>query len=83
MIASRGDIVLTASIKERNVQNLKTIKSLAILRGVQQCIHLGLLNLIIESNCQLVVKEITSPEQSHSLLGNIFCNIKALMAAFQ
>lgn len=57
---NRGDIMLVASIKEKQVQEPKTIQSLAILRGLQQCLHLGITNLIIESNCQLVVSEIQS-----------------------
>lgn len=71
------------SIKEKQVQEPETIESLAILRGLQQCLHLGITNLIIESNCQLVVSEIQSFEQSYSLLGNLVSEAKALMAMFK
>lgn len=50
---------------------------------IQLCMHLGIFHLVIESDCQLVVKELQSAEVSYSHLGNLFQDIKALMASFQ
>lgn len=59
-------------LRRKMFQNLETLESLAIFKGLQQCIHLGLSKIIIESDCQQVVNEILSPKASHSLLGNFF-----------
>lgn len=46
---------MAASMRENAVQNLEVIESLTILRGLQLCMHLDLPNLIIESDCHMVV----------------------------
>lgn len=74
---------MAACIKEEAVLNPKTIESQAIFRGSQQCLHLGISNLILESDCQTVMNALQNPQESHSLLSNLFCDIKALVAMFQ
>lgn len=74
---------MAASIEEKYVQNSKTIENLAIFKGLQQCVHLGISHLILEFECHMVVNEILGLEASHSLLGNLLFDIKALMATFQ
>lgn len=54
---SMGEVIMAATIKENMVQQLKIIEFLAILRGLQLCLHLGFQNLIIESDYQLMVNE--------------------------
>lgn len=43
--------IMTTSVKESDILNPETIEALAILWGLQQCIHLDLTHLIIESDC--------------------------------
>lgn len=77
------DTTMAASIREENIQSLQIIESLAILRVIQLCLQLEISNVIIESNCQVVVKEIQSSESSLSMLGNIFQDIQNLVGRFQ
>lgn len=73
---------MAASIAEPHVAQLESIKALSILRGLQLCMHQGFSNLIIESDCLLVVEEILKHELSYSIFGNIFLDIKDLMSHF-
>lgn len=47
----KGDVIMVASMLEKEVSNPKSIESLAIFRGLQLSIHLGISNLIIKSDC--------------------------------
>lgn len=80
---SKGKLICVASIKELDIQTLETIECLAIHLGLQLCLPLGIRNLIIESDCQLVVREIQSLDSLHSLLGNFYLDIRDLMHYFQ
>lgn len=53
------------------MQDPKTIEILAILRGLQLSMHLGITQLLIESDYQSVVKKIQSNEESTSIQGNL------------
>lgn len=79
---SDGDVLMATSMKERAIQNFEIVESLAILRGLSLCIHLGISQLIIESDWQFVVHALQDPTASYSPLGNIFEDIKAFMARF-
>lgn len=47
----RGEVIMAATIKEKALFQPKTIECLAILRGLQQCIPLGITHLVVESDC--------------------------------
>lgn len=47
--------LLAACILENNVANPKTIEALAILTTLHLCMHQRIANLIIESDCMLIV----------------------------
>lgn len=79
----RGEVILAATISENQLQQLESIESLAILRGLQMCSHLGIQHLILESDCQVVVNELRGAAPSFYSLGNIFLDIQAFMATFQ
>lgn len=64
------------------VHNPIDIETLAILRGLQFCIHHGMLNLIIESDCLLVVEAHTFPGAPNFILGSHFLDIRDLMSHF-
>lgn len=79
----KGNAVMVVSKKEKALVQLENIKSLAILRGLQFCLQLGISNLIVESDCQSLVTELQNHQASLSPLGNIYKNIKDLMRCFQ
>lgn len=74
-----GNVIWAATIGENQINQLDIVECLGSL---QLCLHLGFPNLIIESNCQLVVNELSLEAPSSSDLGNLFLDIKALMANF-
>lgn len=47
---------MAANIRETDALNLETVEAIAILRRLQQCMHMGISHLIIESDCLFVVK---------------------------
>lgn len=79
---SKGDEIMAASLLENEVSNLESIESLATLRGLQPSMHLGISHLTFERDCQVEVNELLSFEESNSLLGNVFQDIKSLMTIF-
>lgn len=62
--------------------NPKIVKLLAILWGLQLCLHQSIANLIVESDCLLVVEEITQQDLPSLAIGNIMLDIKELMSLF-
>lgn len=77
-----GNMALPACIFEKNVDNLVVIEVLAIIRSLQLCMHHGFTNIIIESNCLLLVEEILAPAAPCSALDNIISDISNLMHYF-
>lgn len=71
-----------ASIKERVLQEPETVECLAILRGLQLCIHLGISCLTVESDCQHVAHQLQTFDCSFSPLGNIKPDIRRPMNHF-
>lgn len=78
-----GNVIWVATIRENHINQLEIVECLAILRGLQLCLHLGFPNLLIDSDCQLVVNELQQETPSSSHLGNLYLDIKALMTNFQ
>lgn len=44
--------------------------------------HQGFQNLLIESNCNLLVEEVLSPQAPNSILGNIVMDIRNILLHF-
>lgn len=59
-----GGIVMATSEKGEDVHGATTIESIAMLRGLQLCLPLGIPKLIIECDCLNVVQELQSTEES-------------------
>lgn len=68
----KGNLVMVVSKKEMELVQPETIICLAILRGLQFCLQLGITNLIVELDCQTLIVELQDPRDSLSLLGNLF-----------
>lgn len=55
---SNGNTVMEVRKKERDLLQPTLVESLAILRGLQFCLQMGLSNLLVEFDCQSVVAEL-------------------------
>lgn len=75
---AQGDLIMAASSPEILAEPA-TIEALAILRGLQLSIHLELSNLIIKSDCLLLVEEVLQATPS-SMVSNIVLEIKEVMS---
>lgn len=67
----KGETLLAISMADSQTAQPKTVEALAILCGLQLFMHQGFDPLIIESNCFLVVEEISQQQLSQSFYGNI------------
>lgn len=73
---------MATSLTKRTLFQPEMIEYLAILRGIQQCIPLGILNLVVESDCLSVVQQIQGLTKPFLPLDNIIEDIKKLMSTF-
>ncbi|KAF5444777.1 hypothetical protein F2P56_033882 [Juglans regia] len=80
---ANGEVLLTASKKEKEVNDPAEVELLAMLRGLQLCPPLGIEELIMESDSLLMVTQVQAVEEYWSLLGNIVKEIKLLMKRFR
>ncbi|XP_035545034.1 uncharacterized protein LOC118348152 [Juglans regia] len=67
----KGGVILLACKKENEINDPLEIELLAILRGLQICLPLGIPQLVIESDYLLLVDEIRNDKASRSLHENL------------
>ncbi|KAF5447115.1 hypothetical protein F2P56_032687 [Juglans regia] len=77
-----GDVILAASKKEYAVNDLAKVELLAMLRGLQLCLPVGIEELILESDSLMMATQLEEEEESW-FLGNIIMETKQLMAKFR
>lgn len=77
---NKGNTIMATNLLENEVPNPETIETLAKLRGLQLCVLQGIPNIIVESDCLLVIKEHQQLEDSFSAFGNLTHDIKDLMS---
>lgn len=75
-------VILVSSFPKENVADAKSIEAIAIIRGLQICMHQCISKLIIESDCLGVVEEISDRNECYSDLGNVYLDVKDLMSRF-
>ncbi|KAF5471637.1 hypothetical protein F2P56_008414 [Juglans regia] len=78
-----GQVVMAATKKEDFVDEPATIELLAVLRGLQFFLSLGIPNLVVESDCLVVVQELQDSQESLSSNGNLIQDVKRLMQLFR
>lgn len=78
----KGRVLFAVSKKEMAVNGPIEIELLAILRGLQLCIHKRITNLVIESDFLVMVQTIQDNGDSMSLLGNVVKDILVIMRFF-
>ncbi|CAI9762880.1 unnamed protein product [Fraxinus pennsylvanica] len=78
-----GTVLMAASKGEWEVADPEMIEFLAVLRGLQLVMSMGISRLVIESDCLFVVSQLND-EESISLLpwGSIIADIRCLLSAF-
>ncbi|KAF5447276.1 hypothetical protein F2P56_032842 [Juglans regia] len=79
---SKGEVMMSAAKKEQGGLNAVEIEGLAILHGLQFSNHLGIHNLVIESDSLLVVNEFARQGSSKAAIGNTIKQAKELMRRF-
>ncbi|CAI9773285.1 unnamed protein product [Fraxinus pennsylvanica] len=78
-----GKVLMAASKGEREVANPETIEFLAVLRGLQFVLFMGISHLVLESDCLLVVSQLNDAESiTLSPWGSIISDIRRLLLAF-
>lgn len=80
---SKGNYVMAASMAETNTFNSMTVEAMAIIKGLQLCMHIDFSHLIIESDCKVVINSILQREDPMSKIENLVCDIKEWMRKFQ
>lgn len=78
-----GRVVMAATKREDDVDEVATIEALAILRGQQLCMPLGICKLVIESDSLLLVQELQASSDSLANAGNIIAEVRQLLSRFQ
>lgn len=73
---------MAASMKECHIQSREVTEALAIFKGIQLYLHLGLSHLVVKSDCQSMILMLQDAVDSNSPLGNIIHEIKALQVYF-
>ncbi|XP_042939414.1 uncharacterized protein LOC122274444 [Carya illinoinensis] len=75
----RGVVLFSASKKENGVTDPMEVELLAILRGLQLCILMGIPDLVIESDSLMLVEELNNSSESRSAWGNLVHEVKELI----
>ncbi|XP_041011343.1 uncharacterized protein LOC121255128 [Juglans microcarpa x Juglans regia] len=83
---THGKIVMVATKVEFEVERPTTIELLAVLRGLQLCLPLGIPNLVVESDCLPLVQQLQANvggEDSYTPNGNLIAEARQLLSQFQ
>ncbi|XP_035540282.1 uncharacterized protein LOC108983774 [Juglans regia] len=80
---NKGKLVMAASKMGNEVDDPTTIELMALLRGLQLCVHLGFSKIVVESDCMLMVQELKDDQDSFSTNVNLIKEAKSLLQHFQ
>ncbi|XP_042944784.1 uncharacterized protein LOC122278665 [Carya illinoinensis] len=78
----KGKVTFAASKPEDAIADPMEIELIAILRGIQLCIPLGIVELQIESDALLVIEELKKDGKSSTLWSSLIHEIKTLLSSF-
>ncbi|CAI9780907.1 unnamed protein product [Fraxinus pennsylvanica] len=78
-----GEVLMTATKREDDVDEAATIEALALLQGLQLCIPFDIPKIVIETDCLLLVQELQASPDSLATAGYIIANVKQLLSRFQ
>ncbi|KAF5477566.1 hypothetical protein F2P56_004192 [Juglans regia] len=77
-----GKVIFSASKLEHESIDPMEVELVALLRGLQLCLLLGIHDLEVESDALLVVQELTKEEESMSIWENLVFEIRNLLERF-
>ncbi|KAF5463849.1 hypothetical protein F2P56_013977 [Juglans regia] len=77
-----SEVIMVANMKENGVNDPMEIELLAIFKGLQICIPMGIDELIIESDSLLIVNELIEACEPTSAWGNLVFEVKNMMKMF-
>ncbi|KAF5450764.1 hypothetical protein F2P56_031091 [Juglans regia] len=77
-----GNVLFTTTKPEHEIIDHMEVELLAVLRGLQLCLPLGIHDLQVESDALLVVQELTKGEESMSIWGSLVLEIRNLLLRF-
>ncbi|XP_042950166.1 uncharacterized protein LOC122282279 [Carya illinoinensis] len=75
-----GKVIMAVSKRASAVVEPLEVELVAILRGLQFCIPLGLQALTIETDSLILAKELAKPEFANAMFGNIVTDIKQMQS---
>ncbi|CAI9765177.1 unnamed protein product [Fraxinus pennsylvanica] len=73
-----GKVIMAMSKIEISVEESEEIELLAIFRGMQLCVNLGIQNILIESDSKLVIEALQTDSMLNSSLGVLYREVKLL-----
>ena len=73
---------MAASKAESEVEELEAVELIAVLRGLQLCVSMGISRIQVESDCLLVVEALEHNNMAGSLLGLLYQDIKSISSCF-
>lgn len=76
-----GNLLMAASIREELTQS-ETIKSLAVVHGLQFCLQMGIKALIVEFDRRMLVDKVQNLQAFFSHVRNLIQDIRDLMGRF-
>ncbi|XP_035545068.1 uncharacterized protein LOC118348173 [Juglans regia] len=78
----KGRILMAFSRAEILLKGSESLELLAIFRGMQQCVTMGVSHLVVESDSLLSIDALNDDSMTNSLLGVIYYEIKKLASCF-
>ncbi|XP_042939486.1 uncharacterized protein LOC122274515 [Carya illinoinensis] len=79
----RGEMVLAMSKAEHELHDPESVELVAILRGLQFILQLGIRKIVLESDSLLMVEALKANQDSLSLQGNMLKEVKNMMNCFE
>ncbi|XP_041004026.1 uncharacterized protein LOC121249385 [Juglans microcarpa x Juglans regia] len=67
----KGNVLMAVSKSEHELHEPASVELLAMLRGLQFSLHLGISKVVLESDCLLMVEALAASEDSLSSQGNL------------
>ncbi|XP_042958205.1 uncharacterized protein LOC122293812 [Carya illinoinensis] len=79
----KGKVLVTVSKAEHELNEPELVELLAMLRGLQFSLHLGLSKIVLESDSLLMLKALSTNEDSLSIQGNLLKEVRSLLSHFE
>ncbi|CAI9757855.1 unnamed protein product [Fraxinus pennsylvanica] len=79
---SSGTVIIAMSKIEKSVEESEAIELLAIFRGMQLCVNMGIQNLLVESDRKMVIEVLQTDSMLNSSLGVLYQEVKIFATHF-